>query len=192
MRTSLVLSILGLAGALAAPCLRASAQAMDSTGMPSLELLAREAGRESRRHPIRAVLGELLCDSSHPLVDSASLAACSSLASARASAIIAAFARGIEVPLAAPADSAAAAGFPTCPTDLDQVTRGRVLVARVTAPVVGVQDGKWEGRLMVEVRCRSPDARATDHSRTMSKEYLYQWDGRVWRLYQFAWLRGEL
>ena len=192
MRTSRVVSILGLAGALTAPCLRLSAQAMDSTGMPSLEQLAREAGRESRRHPIRAVVTELLCESGHPLVDSASLAACASLDSARASAIVAAFARGLEVPLAEPADSAAASAFPTCPAELDQVARGRVLVARVTAPVVGVQDGKWEGRLMVEVRCRSPDARGADHVRTMAKEYLYQWDGRVWRLYQFAWLRGEL
>ena len=50
-----VLLFVGLASALAAPSQRLPAQAMDSSGMPSLELLAAEAGRASRRHPIRAV-----------------------------------------------------------------------------------------------------------------------------------------
>ena len=79
------------------------AQAFDSTGMPSLELLALEAGRASRRHPIRAVAPAMLCEPTHPLVDSASLAACAILAGPRAAAIVAAFARGLEAPLVAAA-----------------------------------------------------------------------------------------
>lgn len=47
-----ILLIVGLAGALTAPCRGLTAQALDSTGMPSLDLLAMEAGRASRRHPI--------------------------------------------------------------------------------------------------------------------------------------------
>ena len=40
-----ILTVIGLAGALAAPCAALTAQALDSTGMPSLEQLAMEAGR---------------------------------------------------------------------------------------------------------------------------------------------------
>src|SRR4029453_8367892 len=88
-----IVLVVGVAGALAAPCRGLTAQAFDSTGMPSLEQLAMEAGRASRRHPIRAVAHAILCEPGHPLVDSASLAVCAVLDSARGAAITAAFAR---------------------------------------------------------------------------------------------------
>ena len=187
-----ILSIVGLAGAFTAPCRALAAQALDSTGMPPLDQLALEAGRASRRHPIRAVTRALLCDSTHPLADSASLAACAALDSTRAAAITTAFARGLEVPVVSLADSTAVdAALALCPADVERVAEPRVLVARLMAPVVGVQDGKLEGRLMVEVRCRSPGPGSGGGIRTMGKEYVFQWSGREWRLYQFAWLRGD-
>ena len=176
-----ILLIVSVASALAVPCHELVAQATDSTGMPSLELLAQEAGRASRRHPIRAVARTILCEPTHPLVDSASMAACVALDSARASAFTAAFARGLEVPLVENADADAAS---SCPTDFDRVVGPRVLLARVTAPVVGVNEGKWEGRLTVEMRCR-----ADGGGGMRGKEFLYQWSGRAWQLYQHAWLR---
>jgi hypothetical protein len=159
--------------------------------MPSLELLAEEAGRASRRHPIRAVEHAILCEPSHPLVDSASLAACAALAPARAAAITAAFARGLDVPLTATAGDDAAVEIPVCPAELDRIVGPRVLLARVTAPLVGMHDGRWEGRLTVELRCRSAPAGSGARLRTMGKEYIYQWSGRSWQLYQHAWWRAE-
>jgi len=182
-----MLAVVGLASALAAPRDALAAQALDSTGMPSLEQLALEAGRASRRHPVRAVAPALLCEPTHPLMDSASVAACAALDSARAAAIIAAFARGLEVPVAATPGDTSALGMPVCPADLDRVAGGRVLLARLTAPVAGVRDGIWEGRLLMEVRCRSGPAGNGEAIRTMGKEYLYQWIGGGWRLYQFSW-----
>lgn len=186
-----VLLIIGLANALAVPCQRLPAQAMDSTGMPSLELLAAEAGRASRRHPIRAVAQMLLCEPAHPLVDSASLAACAALRPARAAAITAAFARGLEVPLAETEGGDTTLQLPTCPATLDRVVGPRVLLARVTAPLAGVRDGQWEGRLTVELRCRSAATGRGAGIWTMGKEFLYQWSGRVWQLYQHSWWRAE-
>jgi hypothetical protein len=184
---SKILTVVGLAGALAGPCEGLAAQALDSTGMPSLEQLALEAGRASRRHPVASVAPTFLCEPTHPLIDSASVAACASLDSARAATIIGAFARGLEVPLTvAPTDSVAL-GFPVCPADLDRVSGGRVLPARLTAPVAGVRDGVWEARLLMEVRCRPGPAGDGHAVRTSGKEYLYQWIGGTWRLYQFAW-----
>lgn len=186
---SAFLLIVALSSALAAPCRGLAAQGSDSTGMPPLDQLALEAGRASRRHPIGAVARALLCDPSHPLADSASLAACTALDSAKAAAITTAFARGLEVSLT---DATAHdASLAPCPGDVERVAEPRVLVARVMAPVVGMQDGHWEGRLTVEVRCRSPGAGSSGGIRTMGKEYLFQWSGREWRLYQFAWLRGD-
>ena len=180
--------IVSLAATLVAPCRDLAAQVPpDSTGMPSLELLAREAGRESRRHPIRSVAHTLLCEAGHPLVDSASTAACAALDSVRAAAITTAFAHGLDVPLSTTADSDAVA-FPICPRELDRVDGSRVLLARVTAPVVGMREGRWEGRITVELRCRPPTG---GEVRTMGKEYLYEWDGRAWRLYQHAWWRSS-
>ena len=188
---SFSLLLFGLAGVLSVPCRSLTAQALDSTGMPSLELLAMEAGRASRVHPIRAVANALLCEPSHPLVDSASLAACAVLTtSSRAAAITAAFARGIELPLGGTADGDSAVAFPICPTDLNRAGAARVLIARVTAPVVGVLDGRWEGRLTVELRCRSPAGAGGDRIAIMGKEYLYQWSGRAWEMYQHSWLRA--
>ncbi len=186
-----VLLIVSLASALAAPCQRLPAQALDSTGMPSLELLAAEAGRASRQHPIRAVAHRLLCEPNHPLVDSASLAACANLEPARAAAITAAFARGLEVPLIATGEGDTALELPICPADLDRVVGPRVLLARVTAPLAGVRDGRWEGRLTVEFRCRSAAAERGGGIRTMGKEFLYQWSGRAWQLYQHSLWRAE-
>jgi hypothetical protein len=186
-----VLLIVSLLGVMAAPCRALTAQAPDSSGMPSLELLAEEAGRASRRHPIRAVAHTLLCDAGHPLVDSASSAACAALDSVRAAAIVAAFARGLEVPLTGTAGGGAASELPVCPEDLDRVAGPRVLLARVTAPVAGVLDGRWEGRLTVELRCRPPGTGSGGGIRTMGKEYLYQWSGGAWRLYQHSWWRAE-
>jgi hypothetical protein len=183
------LSVFGLVGALAVPYHSLAAQALDSTGMPSLESLAMEAGRASRRHPIRSVAPALLCEPAHPLVDSASLAACAALTADRAAAITAAFARGVEVALGGTAEGDTAVAFPICPTDLDRVGGPRVLIARLTAPVAGVHDGRWEGRLTVELRCRSPAA-GGDAVRILGKEYLYQWSGRGWEMYQHSWLRA--
>jgi hypothetical protein len=172
-----ILLIIGSTVAVPAPGRGLAAQALDSTGMPSLELLAMEAGRASRRHPIRAVAHAMLCEPTHPLVDSASLVACAMVDSTRAAAITAAFARGLEVPLAGTADM-----FPVCPADLDRVAGPRVLLARITVPLVGVYEGRWEGRFTIELRCRSPDGAV----RTLGKEYLYQWSGRAWQLYQYS------
>ena len=179
--------VVELVGVLVAPVDALMAQALDSTGMPSLEQLALEAGRASRRHPVGTVAQAFLCEPTHPLMDSASVAACAALDSARAGAIISAFARGLEVPLGAPPTDSTALGFPNCPADLDRASGGRVLPARLTAPVVGVRDGVWEGRLLMEVRCRSGGAERGEAIRTMGKEYLYQWIGGAWRLYQFSW-----
>ena len=184
---STMLKFVALAGALSVPCEALPAQALDSTGMPSLEQLAFEAGRASRRHPIASVAPTFLCEPTHPLMDSASVAACAALDSVRAAAITAAFARGLEVPVTAPPGDSAALGLPVCPADLDRVSGGRILPARLTAPVAGVRDGVWEGRLLMEVRCRSGPAGSGGTIRTMGKEYLYQWAGGAWRLYQFAW-----
>jgi hypothetical protein len=186
-----ILLIAAVAGALAAPCDRLTSQAVDSTGMPSLELLAMEAGRASRHHPIRAVAHAILCEPTHPLVDSASLAACATLDSARAAAITAAFARGLEVPVVGTAEGDAEIEFPICPADLDRVVGPRVLLARITPPLVGMRDGRWEGRLTLELRCRAPGVAGGEKIRTMGKEYLYQWSGRAWQLYQHAWWRAE-
>jgi hypothetical protein len=189
-----ILMVVGVAGALAAPRQRLAAQVVDSTGMPPFEPLALEAGRASRRHPIGAVAAALLCEPSHPLVDSASLAACVALDPTRAAAIIAAFARGLGAPVAPVAPAGAddtPPEIPACPPDLDRGAGPRTLVARLTAPILGVRDGRWEGRLTVELRCRSPVAGGGDGVRTMGKEYLYQWSGRAWGLYQFAWWRAE-
>ena len=183
---SAILLIATLAGAGAAPCRGLTAQAADSTAMPPLELLALEAGRASRRQSIRAVAPAILCEPGHPLVDSASVAACAALDPTRAAAITAAFARGLEVPLAATPDADAPSDFPTCPADLDRMVAPRVLLARITAPVAGVNEGRWEGRLTVELRCRSGAAGSGEGIRTMGKEYLYQWSGREWRLYQYS------
>lgn len=186
-----ILLIVGLAGALPAPCQDLTTQALDSTGMPSLEQLAMEAGRASRRHPIRLVLPGLLCEATHPLVDSASVAACAALDSSRAVAVVAAFARGLEVPLSGMAAGDADVEVPSCPRDLDRVDGPRALLARVTAPVAGVREGQWEGRLTVELRCRPPSPSGGGGIRTMGKEYLYQWNGRTWELYQHSWWRAE-
>ena len=184
-----ILLVVGLAGGLFGPCQPLAAQVWDSTGMPSLDQLALEAGRASRRHPIRTVARTILCEPTHPLVDSASLAACAALDPARAAAITAAFARGLEVPLADTTSDDSALAL--CPPDIDRVAEPRVLAARVLAPIVGMNEGRWEGRLTVEVRCRASGAGSGGGVRTMGKEYLYQWNGREWRLYQFAWLRAD-
>jgi hypothetical protein len=181
---------LALAGTVVVPCQRLAAQAFDSTAMPSLELLAMEVGRASRTLGIREVAPTLLCEPSHPLLDSASLAACSVLVPTRAPAIIAAFARGAEVPLGAPADSNDAGVLAACPPGLDRSGGPRVLRARISAPVVGVYERRWEGRLLLEMRCRSPGAGA-DGVRMLAREYLYQWSGRAWEMYQHSWLRSE-
>lgn len=181
--------VLGLVAALIGSGRPIAAQVFDSTGMPSLELLATEAGRASRLHPIRTVSPALLCEPSHPLVDSASLAACAMLTTVRAAAITQAFARGLEVPLGTTPEGDDAVALPACPKDLDREERPRVLLARITAPVVGVYEGRWEGRLLVELRCRSPGA-TDDGVRILGKEYLYQWSGREWKMYQRSWLRA--
>lgn len=181
---SAIVLIVVCASSVVAPVRTLAAQAFDSTGMPSLELLALEAGRASRHHPIRVVAHAFLCEPTHPLVDSASVAACSALDSTRGGEITAAFARGLEVALAATADSTLEP--PICPADLDRATAPRTLLARITAPVVGVREGKWEGRLSVELRCRSPADASGERVRTMGKEYLYQWSGRAWQLYQYS------
>ena len=174
-----------------APLASVRAQIPDSSGMPSLELLAAEAGRASRRHPIRAVAAELLCEPAHPLVDSASAAACSTLDTGARAALTAAFARGLEVPLAARAASPTSDEQSACPSDLERRPQPRVVLARLTAPIVGELEGRWEGRITVEFRCRM-DGGSEGALQVIGKEYLYQWTGTAWRLYQFAWRRTRL
>jgi hypothetical protein len=58
--------VVELVGALVAPVDALMAQALDSTGMPSLEQLALEAGRASRRHPVGTVAQAFLCEPTHP------------------------------------------------------------------------------------------------------------------------------
>jgi len=175
---------------LTVPRVRLIAQAFDSTAMPSLEMLATEAGRASRAHPIRAVAHTLLCEPAHPLVDSASVAACAALPADRATAIAAAFARGIQVPLAGPSDGDSTVALPICPTDLERAGAPRVLIGRVSAPVVGVYEGRWEGRLTVELRCRAPNEAGNRGVRIFGKSYLYQWTGSTWKMYQHSWTRA--
>jgi hypothetical protein len=81
-----------------------------------------------------------------------------------------------------------AAPLPARPPPSGRASR---LLARITAPLVGMREGVWEGRLTVELRCRSPAAGSGGGIRTMGKEYLYQWSGREWKLYQHAWWRAE-
>ena len=109
----------------------------------------------------------------------------------RAASITTAFARGLEVPLTTIAAGDSALELPPCPADLDRVAGPRVLLARITAPLAGVRDGQWEGRLTMEFRCRSAAAGRAGGIRTMGKEYLYQWSGRAWQLYQHSWWRAE-
>jgi hypothetical protein len=154
--------------------------------MPSLELLALEAGRAARRSPIAVVAPAMLCEPTHPLVDSASVAACAALDSTRAAAITTAFAHGLQASLATPSDGDAALETPVCPGDVDRAVGARELVARITAPVAGTLDGRWEGRLTVELRCRSDAAQRAGEITTLGREYLYQWSGREWRLYQYS------
>jgi hypothetical protein len=190
-RLTIVL-LAGLVGGMATPCRGQETQALDSTGMPSLELLAQEAGRASRRHAVRAVSPTMLCEADHPLVDSASVAACAVLAGTRAASIVAAFAKGLEVPVVTRlADADTSIDSPTCPPDIEKGVEPRVLLARVTAPVVGVRERVWEGRLTMELRCRSTKAERGKEIATLGKSYLYQWIGREWKLYQFSWWRSE-
>jgi hypothetical protein len=189
--TSGALVVVGLAAALAMSSRGLAAQAVDSTGMPSLEELAMEAGRASRRHPIRAVEAAILCEPAHPLVDSASLAGCASLDRARAAAITAAFARGLEVQVARGTAADTAVELPVCPEDLERVAEPRVLLVRITAPLAGVREGRWEGRLTVELRCRAPSPGGGERISMIGKEYLYQWSGRAWELYQHSWWRAS-
>jgi len=170
----------------ATPCSGLAAQAFDSTGMPSLERLAFEAGRASRSHPIRAIAPAFLCEPTHPLVDSASVAACAALPETRVATITAEFARGLEVPLAPAPD--APADLPPCPKDFERTPEPRVFVARLTAPVAGVLEKVWEARLTVELRCRPPGD--PNGIRILGKSYLYQWKGSEWKLYQFSWWRS--
>jgi hypothetical protein len=187
-RLTIVL-LVSLVGGMATPCRGQETQALDSTGMPSLELLAEEAGRVSRRHAVRAVSPTMLCEEGHPLVDSASVAACAVLAGTRAASIIAAFAKGLAVPVGTGPAADTSIDSPSCPPDIEKGIEPRVLLARVTAPVVGVRERVWEGRLTMELRCRSTPA-GKDVA-TLGKSYLYQWNGREWKMYQFSWWRSE-
>ena len=179
----------GIIAVVGAPRATASAQHADSSGMPSLELLAAEAGRASRRHPIAAVAGELLCDPSHPLLDSAAVAACASLDPVRRALLTAAFARGLDVPLVAATESPSAQTVPVCPPELERRPEPRTLLVRLTPPVVGARDGRWEGRLAVDFRCYIGAMEPRGDLRVVGKEYLFQWTGTAWRLYQYAWRR---
>jgi hypothetical protein len=177
------------ASGMAAPCRGQETQAFDSTGMPSLELLAQEAGRVSRRHAVRAILPTMLCDENHPFVDSASVTACTVLAGTKEASIIAAFAKGLEVPVVSATDTAV--DFAECPRDIEKGVDSHVLVARITAPVVGVRERVWEGRLTMELRCRPANSERGKDYATLGKSFLYQWNGREWKLYQFSWWRSE-
>jgi hypothetical protein len=179
----------GMVAALGAPTVVLGAQVPDSSGMPSLELLITEAGRASRRHPIAEVAPEMLCDPGHPLVDSATVAACGALDVVRRASLTAAFARGAGVSVAAGTASTAHDEMPECPADLERRSGPRVVRTILTAPIVGLRDDRWEARLTVQFRCRVTAAGSSDALRVIAKEYLYQWTGSTWRLYQYAWRR---
>jgi hypothetical protein len=49
-----------------------------------------------------------------------------------------------------------------------------------------MREGRWEGRLTVELRCRPGAGGNGEDIRIMGKEYLYQWSGREWQLYQYS------
>jgi hypothetical protein len=138
-----------------------------------MEALAAAVGQVSRRDAIIAVGRDLHCDAGSAGVDSAAVQACGGLTSADAARLIAAFARGVGRPLLDQWPSTNA-DYPACDGET---------VARIGAPVVGDREGRWEGRITVEVSCRQPPS-STKPLRIVAKEYLFQWDGRAWAFYQ--------
>ena len=155
----------------------------------SLELLAAAIGAASRREPIAALSGTLNCDPASAALDSASVQMCELLGSS-GSLIVAEFARALGRPADASWPTDPARELPVCeeersgPARRDDRRRDRF--ARIAAPVVGERDGKWEGRMTLELSCRVVRADGRADVRTLAREYLCQWDGRAWRLYQVA------
>jgi len=139
-----------------------------------MEALAAAVGQSSRREGIVAVGRELHCDGSSMGVDTAAVLACGALPPDYAARLVAVFARAIGRPLldqwpSAPAD------HPACDGEA---------LARIGAPVVGDREGRWEGRITVELSCRPSTSSPTHPLRVITKEFLFQWDGRAWTFYQ--------
>ena len=189
MRRAVVRLSLGLC--LPAAALGAQNSARAPVAAPSgatLELLAAAIGAASRREPILRLSGTLNCDPASAALDSASVQMCDLLGPS-APRIVAEFAHALGRAADATWPSDPGRELPVCAEETAASRRDdgrRDRFARIGAPVVGEHDGKWEGRMTLELSCRlvRPDGGAG--VRTVAREYLCQWDGRAWRLYQIA------
>jgi hypothetical protein len=148
------------------------------------ELLAAAVGEAaSRRDAIVGVGAALHCDPASPSLDSASVNACAAIPTADAARLVAAFARTLGRPLL-DRWPVTIADYPACESEAARGPPRPEAVARIGAPVVGDHEGRWEGRITVELSCRQLTGGATQPMRVVAKEFLFQWDGRAWKLYQ--------
>jgi hypothetical protein len=142
-----------------------------------MEALAGAVGQASRRDAIVAVGRQLNCDAGSTGVDSAAVEACAAFTTADVARLVAAFAGAVGSPLLDQWPSTNA-DYPPCDGERPQA------VARIGAPVVGDREGRWEGRITVELSCRPLTGAASQRLRVLAKEFLFQWDGRAWTFYQ--------
>ena len=147
------------------------------------ELLAAAAGEASRRDAIVGVGAVLHCDPASPSLDSASVNACAAIPTADAARLVAAFARTLGRPLL-DRWPVTVADYPACEGEAARGPLRPEAVARIGAPVVGDHEGRWEGRITAELSCRQLTGGATQSLRVVAREFLFQWDGRAWKLYQ--------
>jgi hypothetical protein len=113
----------------------------------TMEALAGAVGQASRRDAIVAVGRQLNCDAGSTGVDSAAVEACAAFTTADVARLVAAFAGAVGSPLLDQWPSTNA-DYPPCDGERPQA------VARIGAPVVGDREGRWEGRITVELSCR--------------------------------------
>ena len=182
-------------GVLCAPTLPLRAQEARLKAAPAgatLELLATAVGVASRREPI-SVLGRALnCDASSAALDSASVQACVTLLPYEATLLLATYARALGRAPMGDWPSDLADELPVCEGREEGTGHSRRGVpprdrfARISAPVVGERDEQWEGRITIELSCRVLGEHGRAAIRTIATEYLCQWDGRAWALYQVA------
>ena len=174
--------------ALAAFACAAPAPAQESTaaGQPpgaTTESLATAVGEASRRDAIVAVGAALLCDPTSPALDSASVNACAAIPAADGARLVAAFAHALGRPLLDRWPTTTA-DYPACESESAGGPPRPEGMARMGAPVVGDYEGRWEGRITVELSCRQLTGGATESVRVVAREFLFQWDGRAWKMYQ--------
>lgn len=147
------------------------------------ELLATAVGQAARRDGIVAVGRVLYCDATSAALDSASVQACIALTEANATRLVGAFAHALGRPLLEQWPTTTA-DYPACEDDGARGQRGSLAVARIGAPVVGDREGRWEGRITVELSCRQPNGGGPPFLRVLAREFLFQWDGHAWTFYQ--------